>query len=116
MFRTCSIILVLHAAVWFQQYILSTRWQDAICGLKVLYWILLISAGKRASTQIFSNTKRTLQQLHMCLLLQVTDRTSAERLVMLAPKEWEAGRVRIKHLASREEEDVLFADLSCATE
>ena len=46
---------------------------------------------------------------------QVTERMSAERLIILAPKEWEAGNVRIKHLDSREESDVSIADLTGAT-
>lgn len=48
-------------------------------------------------------------------LLQVTDRMSAQRLIMVAPKEWEAGKVHIKHLESREEEDLLVADLISAS-
>lgn len=36
---------------------------------------------------------------------------SAERLLIVAPKEWEAGRVRVKSLDSREESDVVLADL-----
>lgn len=31
---------------------------------------------------------------------------SAQRLIIVAPTEWEAGRVRVKHLDSRQEEDV----------
>ena len=50
--------------------------------------------------------------LTFCSLLQVTDRVSAQRLVIVAPKEWEAGRVRVKHLASREEEDVSLEELA----
>lgn len=45
---------------------------------------------------------------------QVTERMSAERLIILAPKEWEAGNVRVKHLGSREESDVSIADLISA--
>ncbi len=47
-----------------------------------------------------------------CHLLQVTDRMSAQRLVIIAPKEWEAGTVRVKHLASREEENVSLETLT----
>lgn len=47
----------------------------------------------------------------ICAVSQVTERMSAERLIILAPKEWEAGNVRVKHLASREESDVSIADL-----
>ena len=43
--------------------------------------------------------------------LQVTDRTAAERLIIVAPQEWEAGKVRIKHLRSRHEEDLSITDL-----
>ncbi len=43
--------------------------------------------------------------------MQVTERTSAQRLVIVAPKEWEAGRVRVKQLDSREETDVSLDEL-----
>ncbi len=43
--------------------------------------------------------------------MQVTDRTSAQRLVIVAPKEWEAGRVRVKQLDSREEKDMSLDEL-----
>ena len=36
---------------------------------------------------------------------------SADRLIMMAPKEWEAGNVRVKHLGSREESDISHVDL-----
>lgn len=36
---------------------------------------------------------------------------SAERLLIIAPKEWEAGKVRVKNLGSREELDIVVADL-----
>ena len=47
---------------------------------------------------------------------QVTERMSAERLIILAPKEWQAGNVRVKHLGSREESDVSIAQLIGATD
>ncbi len=43
--------------------------------------------------------------------MQVTDRMLAQRLVIVAPKEWEAGRVRVKQLDSREEKDVSLDEL-----
>ena len=46
-----------------------------------------------------------------CVVLQVTDRLSADRLVIIAPKEWEEGTVRVKDLKSREEGDVTLQDL-----
>ena len=45
-------------------------------------------------------------------MLQVTDRLSADRLVIIAPKEWEEGKVRVKDLNSREETDVTLQDLT----
>ena len=46
-----------------------------------------------------------------CATLQVTDRLSADRLVIIAPKEWEEGKLRVKNLNSREEADVTLQDL-----
>lgn len=46
-----------------------------------------------------------------CTTLQVTDRLSADRLVIIAPKEWEEGKLRVKDLNSREEADVTLQDL-----
>lgn len=52
-----------------------------------------------------------LEPKKMKQVFKVTDRTSAQRLVIVAPKEWEAGRVRVKQLDSREEMDVSFDEL-----
>lgn len=43
--------------------------------------------------------------------MQVTERLSADRLVIIAPKEWEEGKLRIKDLQSREESDVSVHDI-----
>lgn len=40
----------------------------------------------------------------------MTEKLSADRLVIVAPKEWAEGRVRVKLLASREEFDVVLED------
>ena len=42
----------------------------------------------------------------------MTDRLAADRLVIVAPKEWEVGKVRIKNLASRDEQELSVADLA----
>ncbi|DBA95079.1 TPA: hypothetical protein ACH3X1_002592 [Trebouxia sp. C0004] len=52
-----------------------------------------------------------LEPKKMKQVFKVTDRTCAQRLVIVAPKEWEAGRVRVKQLDSREEKDVLLDEL-----
>jgi histidyl-tRNA synthetase len=39
------------------------------------------------------------------------ERCGAARLVLFAPDEWERGQVRVKHLETREEEDVAFDSL-----
>ncbi|KAL3163435.1 hypothetical protein ABBQ32_009811 [Trebouxia sp. C0010 RCD-2024] len=52
-----------------------------------------------------------LESKKMKQVFKVTERMSAERLLIVAPKEWEAGRVRVKSLDSREESDVVLADL-----
>ena len=40
------------------------------------------------------------------VVLQVAERSSASRLILLAPDEWANGKIKIKHLATREEEEV----------
>lgn len=40
------------------------------------------------------------------LVLQQAERCGAERLIIIAPDEWERGLVRVKDLAAREEQDV----------
>ena len=39
------------------------------------------------------------------------ERVGAQRVILLGEKEWEAGNVRVKDLASREEVDVKLEDL-----
>ena len=39
------------------------------------------------------------------------ERIGAERVILLGEKEWEAGNVRVKDLATREEVDVKIDDL-----
>ena len=39
-------------------------------------------------------------------LLQQAERCGAERLIIVAPDEWERGMVRVKDLTAREERDV----------
>lgn len=38
--------------------------------------------------------------------MQQAERCGAERLIIVAPDEWERGMVRVKDLAAREEQDV----------
>ena len=40
------------------------------------------------------------------MLLQQAERCGAERLIIIAPDEWERGLVRVKDLAAREEQDI----------
>lgn len=40
------------------------------------------------------------------ILLQQAERCGAERLIIIAPDEWERGLVRVKDLAAREEQDI----------
>lgn len=53
-----------------------------------------------------------LEAKKMKQVFKVTDRLAADRLVIVAPKEWEAGKVRIKNLASRDEQELSLADLA----
>lgn len=39
-------------------------------------------------------------------VLQQAERCGAERLIIVAPDEWERGMVRVKDLAAREEQDM----------
>ena len=45
----------------------------------------------------------------MCM--QQAERCGAKRLLMVAPDEWKEGLVRVKDLATREEENVPVSDL-----
>lgn len=49
--------------------------------------------------------------LYVSTVLQVAERSGASRLVLLAPDEWEKDLIKIKHLATREEEDVAASTL-----
>ncbi|KAK9839709.1 hypothetical protein WJX81_007688 [Elliptochloris bilobata] len=52
-----------------------------------------------------------LEPKKMKWVFKHAERCGAARLVLLAPEEWAAGAVRVKDLATREEVDVLVADL-----
>ena len=43
--------------------------------------------------------------------LQQAERCGAERLIIVAPDEWEQGMVRVKNLSARDEKDVSVDEL-----
>ena len=47
----------------------------------------------------------------MCTSLQQAERCGAERLVIVAPDEWERGMVRVKDLTARDEKDLAVDEL-----
>jgi histidyl-tRNA synthetase len=52
-----------------------------------------------------------LESKRMKWAFKHAERLTAERLVIIGKKEWEAGNVRVKNLATRDEGDVALGDL-----
>ena len=116
---------------------LRSQWRMACFGLTLLSAVIVWTSGcsqtrflsptpAHQTTHLHKERPRTMLWEHdstsmthhlvaltdtMCVSVQQAERCGAERLIIVAPDEWERGMVRVKNLVARDEDDMTVDEL-----